>query len=383
MATPSVKDLIIEQTKEVIYAFALTVAEATELDTTSWRTGDPTRSLFWVVSELFESLESVSAGFIRAGFLEWATGKWLRILARQVYGYDPDDATYGACTCLLTNAGGGVFDFEAGDLVARSSENGKTYRNTTAGTLDSLGTLELQFAADEAGSASNAAIGEIDELVTTYLGVTIENTTACIGRDDEPEASIKANCKGKIAALSPNGPAEAYTYVALNEALTGDSETTRARAFADSDTNDVLLVLAGDAGGVSGTAVTAVEAACLTWCTPSTTTLTTQSADEVSFDVDYEIWIYESVNLTEDEIKAAIEDAIVAEVGRRPIGGDRKAGDTAGKIYADRIQAVIETTYDEFTFAVEMTGVVDVDLTDTQVGKVGTVTGTVNFVEDP
>ena len=376
-------DLIVEETKAQIYDFALTVAAGLSLDTTTWRPGDPTRSLYHVLSELLAAWEGVTADFIKAAFLDYATGDMLVIHAYQQFGYVADEATYATCTVLLTNSGGGVYDIEIGDLTVKNTATGKTYRNTTAGTLTSSGTLSLTFQADEAGSASNALVGEIDDLVTTLLAVTVSNTTAAVGLDAESEASIREGCRNKLGSLSPNGPAQAYAYVATNSELTGDTETTRVRVYGDSDTNDVTVVLAGASGAVSGGAVTLVEAAIVKWATPLTTTVSVVSASNVSIAVTYTIYVYERVSATDTEIKATIAADLLEAFTSRPIGGD-VISPAGGKIYASFIESVIRSAYPSDTFHVVMTAPAsDTALTTTQVATLGTVTGTVTFIDNP
>jgi phage-related baseplate assembly protein len=377
-------DLIIEETKATIYAFALTIADATGLETTTWRPGDPTRSLYHVVSEKLASWESVTAAFVRAAFLDYATGDMLRIHAYQQFGYTAEAATFGACSCTLTNASGAVYSFDAGDITAKNTASGATYRNTTGGTLDALGTLSLTFTAEEAGSDSNAAIGEIDDLVTAYLGVTIANATACIGSDEESDASIRTGCRAKLGSLSAAGPAKAYEYVALASELTGDTESTRVRVYPDSDTGEVTIILAADAGAVSGTAVTAVEAAIVEWAAPLTITPLVQSASEVSIAVTYTIWIYDRVSATSSEVDDAIAAALATAFAERPIGGDIIPPATTGKIYADKIRAVIESVYPADTFRVSMSAPAsDTSLATDEVATLGTVTATVNLIASP
>lgn len=384
MTAPTLTDLIVEETKAAIYTFALTIADATGLDTTTWRTGDPTRSLYHVLSEKLASWESVIAAFIRAGFLDYATGDMLKIHADQQFGYTADEATFGTCTCTLTNASGAVYVYDAGDVTAKNTATDKTYRNTTGGTLDAGGTLSLEFTADEEGSDSNAAIGEIDDIVSGDLGVTITNTTACIGTDEESDASIVAGCRAKLGSLSAAGPAKAYEYVALASALTGDTESTRVRVYPDSDTNDVVVYLAGDAGGVSGTAVTAVEEALVEWAVPLTTAVTVASATAVPVAVTYTLYVYDRISDDETTIKAAINTALLAAFAARPIGGDIISPATTGKVYTDKIRAVIESVYEDDTFRVVLNQpAADVSLDVDEVATLGTLTAVVFFEASP
>jgi hypothetical protein len=99
--------------------------------------------------------------------------------------------------------------------VAQNSSDGEDVHEHDGGhALSPLGTLTLDFSADEAGSDSNAAAGEIDTLVTTMLGVTCSNDTlAALGIDEESDESLRERCRAKLGMLSPNGPARRYNAV--------------------------------------------------------------------------------------------------------------------------------------------------------------------------
>lgn len=379
----SLASLLVQETKAAIYAKALAIATAIGLPVTSWQAGDPTRSLFHLESETLATLEAIVVRFIQSGFLDYATGEWLKILAQQVYGVDVPPATFATTDVVLTNSGGGVYDIDAGDLTFKSTVSGKTYRNTTGGHLGGSSTLTVTVEADEAGSDSSAGAGEIDALVTTLLGVTCANATAAIGVDEQDESTTRQQCRDKLGALSPNGPVDAYRYVARNSALTGTNGVTRVRAYPDSDTGDVQIYLAGASGGVSSDDRDLVEAAIALWATPLCITPTVTAATDVPVAVTYELWIYKAVSKTEAEVKADIETALEDLFSAREIGGDIIAPATTGKLYKSMVESTIRGVFGE-SFRVSVTAPSgDTALTNAQVATLGAVTGTINFVNNP
>ncbi len=378
--------LLLAETKAVIYATALDIAAALGVPTSTWAAGDPTRSLYHIVSQGLESLEQVVALFCASGFLDYATGDWLTLLAAQVFGVARIEATFATCTCTLTNAGGGSYTFEAGDITAKATVSGKTYRNTGTVpiTLGPLGTVNTAFQADEPGSEASAGIGEIDDLVTTFLGVTISNTTVATGLDAESDASLRTRCRDKVASLSPNGPADAYSYVSRNPDLTSTSNITRVRVFPDSDTGIVLVYLASPTGVVTSDDRDDAEAAILTWATPLCITPTVLSATASTVNVTYNARVYRSVNKTDTEVKDAIEDALGELFATRPIGGDILDGDPTGKLYISLIIAAIRATFPDQIFHVTVSSPAsDVALANNAVAELGLVTGTITFANDP
>ncbi len=387
MTQPTLASLLIQQTKAAIYEAALAIAVGVGLPVSSWQAGDPTRSLYYVEAEMLEALEALATGFISSGFLDYAHGMWLKICAKQGFNVDVPGATFATTTVRLTNTGGGVYDVDPGDLTAKSTITDKTYQNTTGGHLNGLGTLDLVFVADEAGSDSSAGAGEIDQLVTGLLGVTCSNALAAIGVDEWDETTTITQCRDKLGSLSPNGPKEVYSYVARNAELAGTSAVTRVRVYSDSDTGDVTVYLAGPGGGVSEPDRVLVEAAFARWATPLCTTVTTLAATNVVVPVTYELWIYKSCNKTQLEVQATVLAALeqmFASPTRNPIGGDIIPPATTGAMYLSLIESTIHATFPGQIFRVVVyVPATDTAITNGQVATLGTVIGVANLVVDP
>lgn len=379
----SLASLLVKETKAAIYTTALSIAAAVGLPVSSWQPGDPTRSLYYIEAETLSTLEEVVAGFIASGFLDYASGPWLKILAKQVFNVDVPEATFATTDLVLTNTGGGVYTIDPGDLTFKSSLTGKQYHNTTGGTLLGGGTLTITVVADEAGSDSSAGAGEIDTLVTTLLGVTCANPTAAIGVDEQDEATTRQQCRDKLGSLSPNGTKDAYAYVARNSTLTGTNVVNRVRVFSDSDIGEVTVYLAGASGAIAETDRALVETAIVTWATPLCVTPTVLSASNVTVPVTYELWIYKSCNKTAAEVAADVQSALETMFAARPIGGDIIPPATTGAIYKSMIESTIRSTFSQAFRVSVSTPAGDTALTNAQVPVLGAVTYTINLVNDP
>lgn len=380
----SLLSLLIQETKEALYEYAIGVADALGVPVDSWQPGDPTRSLFHFETEILAQLEGIVVNFIKAGFLEHAEGEWLKVLAKQVFNVDVPAATFATTSVVLTNNGGGNYpDIGAGDLIVKSSTSGKTYTNTSGGNLPPGPgtTLTVTVSADEAGSESSASAGEIDTIVVGPNGVTCTNPRAAIGTDEWDKATIVAQCRDKLGSLSPDGPREAYRYVARNSELTGTSVVTDARVYADSDTGDVTVYLRSGSGGVAEADRALVEAAILKWATPLCITPTVLSATPVTIAVTYELWVYASVAKTEAQIKEDVEAALEKMIASRPIGGDT-IPPSSGAIYHSMIESTIRGTYSQIFRCLLTAPSGDTTLTEGQVAALGTVTGTIHIVQD-
>lgn len=247
----------------------LAVARVLGLPVTSWRTGDPTKAAFKFLAEALAEREGISVEFVKSGFLHEATGDWKTIVAKQVYGVDRTLATYATSTLVLTNSGGGYYSKAAGEVTVRSSVSGKTYRSTNAIVLNGLGsTASLEVTASEPGTDSNALVDEIDEIVTTMLGVVVTSSTAAVAVDQQSDDELEIQCLATLGALSSNGPPDAYEYVVRNHDLTGEILITRAASTYDSSTGDVTIYIAGVSGAVPGASVTLAQTAVEQWATP-------------------------------------------------------------------------------------------------------------------
>jgi uncharacterized phage protein gp47/JayE len=171
---------------------------------------------------LFAVLYTTGGDVVRiiaaAGFLDYAEGAWLELLAWNVFHVEKIKATYASAVLglKLTNTGGGFYVIEPGDVIVAHATTKKTYRNTTGGTLNpGVGqVLRLDLVADEAGADSNATVGTITDLVTTSLGVTVTNEVALAGLDEESDPALRQRCRDSLATLSVGGIKNAYEYYA-------------------------------------------------------------------------------------------------------------------------------------------------------------------------
>jgi hypothetical protein len=383
--TISLASLLLSETRAAIYNYALGIATGIGLPVTSWQVGDPTRSLYHVLSAKLEAFESNVSGYIKSGFLDHATGVWLKVLAEQVYGVAVPPATYAETTVVLTNASTNLYIIDAGDLTFASSVTGKTYRNTTGGTL-AVGpatTLSVTVVADEAGSASSAGAAEITRLVTALDGVTCTNATAAVGIDEQDESVTIQQCKDMQDATSPDGARGAYAYFARNPDYGGTSAITRVRTYGDSTMGVVTIYFAGPSGGSSAADVALAQLAIVTWCLPLCITLVAAAATNVTIAVTYELWLYKSCNKTVAEVRTAVSTALGVLFSARPIGGDVVAPATTGKIYQSDILATIVKAIPEGFRASVSAPSGDTALTAGQVAVLGTVTGTISLEDDP
>src|SRR5690606_33893753 len=147
------------------------------------------------------------------------TGDWLDLVALHVYGTERIQETFATGVVRITNTTGvGSFvSVPVGDLVVKNSA-GKTYRSTEVFSLPAVAGAfaDVAVQADEAGSASTTGAGTITEFVTTFVGCDVTNAAGLVGSDRESDASLRARARAKTGVLSPDGPRDAYSYLATS-----------------------------------------------------------------------------------------------------------------------------------------------------------------------
>lgn len=351
----SVLGLFTAETATRIFNVGLDLAKIVGLPVTSWRTGDPTKALYKYVATKLASVDLTVANLARSAVLSVLTQAaaagdagalaWLKVVALEQFGIEAQEATFAASAAgfgvTLTNGGGGNYPIDPGDLTFKSSSTGKTYHNTTGGTLapGPGTTILLEFVADEAGSDSTVAPDEIDEMVTTRLGVTITASAAAVGLDEESPDSIYQQCKDSLGALSPNGPLDAYRYVARNSDLTGITSVTRAEAI-DNEDGTVTIYIANASGSATGDEVTAVQSAIDTWATPNCVTAIVESA--VGVTINTVATVAYGGSLSDEDLETAIANKISTELAALRIGGALLVGGDKG-VARDLIIAAIRS----------------------------------------
>ncbi len=289
--TIDVNTLFVGETATRLLSLAIEFAQVLGLPTTSWRTGDPEPTFLGFTAEALAERDNQLTAFVKSRFLSSAvayaneTGdqRWLEVVALEDFGVSVPGAGFATPTITLSNGGGGNYPRGVGEITVRNSATQKTYHNTSApAPLNAGATVTYDLEADEAGSASNVAAGEIDEIVTTMLGVTIASSTAGFTSDAPTPEEIKTLCLATLGALSPNGPPDAYEHVCLTPALSGTTEVTRAYSYAADTRGRAQVFVASASGPVSAGGLQLCQDAVEKYATPLCIVPTVSSATAVT-----------------------------------------------------------------------------------------------------
>jgi phage-related baseplate assembly protein len=395
MARP-LEDLTTPMTVDEVKASMYDVLARLGAETTSWKPGAPTRTFIAIAAVLISALTYLVAAIARSGSITLSSGAWLTLVAWWKFRVARIEQTFAAGDVTLTNAGGGMYSWDVGELVVQNSTTGALYRNVSSVSLSPTSTATVQVRAVEAGAGSTSTAGQIDALVTTATGVTCTNPGTLVGLDEEGDEALRQRCIDKLDTLSIKGPRGAYVYWAKSATVPwGDEDgspvsTSRAWSSNSSPNGQVRVVAASANGPVTGdvtdptTDLGAIAAAIEEHVRPDGVTVTVESASAVTVNVTYEVWAYSASGIDTDTLKAQISTALTALMARQPIGGNIIPPATNGKLYVDTIRGAIAAANDGIFRVVVSAPGSDVALnlgsSPAQVPVIGSVTGTVHWV---
>jgi hypothetical protein len=154
-----------DEVEEAIYR-ALGVRGA---KTTTWKPGSVVRTIIAGTSIVLSAFSELQAAIAKGGFLELASGAWLTLVARHVFGLERLPGTFATGQVTLTNTRSGSYRGGTGDLIVQNPESGKEYRSTgpwslAPGSPSSWATATVDVRAVELGDASTSTAGEITKL---------------------------------------------------------------------------------------------------------------------------------------------------------------------------------------------------------------------------
>jgi len=356
------------------------------VDVTTWKPGAVVRTIIAALAIVLAALSSLIPLIAASGFLALSSGFWLTLVARYVYGVERDLATFGTGVLRLTNTAGGLYSVDAGDLTAINLDTKKTYHNASSFTLNPGDTITIDIVADEVGAASTSIIGTITALQTALVGVTCTNVTAVVGLDDELDPDLVVRCLDKLGSFSPNGPSDAYAFVARGALRSDGSRIGVNRVLVTRDGyGNVYVTLATPAGIVAGdqddpsTDLGAIRLSMLKQCAPLCVAPFAFSAVTVPQDVTFTAYAYNVNGLTNALVISQISTALATLFARLPIGGHVLVAGP-GYVFLDELKAAITAAVPSVFHVVFSLPSVDVPLAPGQVLTLGAVTGLVSLV---
>ena len=252
----SLKSLVTPPTQDEVVDAFLVILGVVGFPITSWQSGGVARTLLKILASGLVSVSTLTSLIAAGGFLGYATGDWLSLLASQVFFVTRYDATFavGSITLACSVSGGpytivpGQLSFGWGTLV---------YTNTNGGVLNTSGTLALTFQATQAGAIYNAPDGAINVLLTPLAGVSISGnaTVTTQGTDAEADGALILRCAGQWGNVGSAANDAGYGAWARSASI----QVTRVSVQDNTPIDgQVTVLVAGPAGPVAGGVITTV-----------------------------------------------------------------------------------------------------------------------------
>lgn len=386
--TVTLNQLITPADRDAMLATLLALAASLNAPTTSWVEGDPTLTQYMTVGQKMADLSQVAVEIAKGGFGDLLPSDgWADIWALSRFKVTRVPAKPAAGGEVLTCSASAVGNtYAPGEIIIAHATTHKTYANTVSITVVPSTVLDPKaFAATEPGSASTAAPGSITVLVSSIVGVTVSNPESFIGTDQETTPHLVDRARSSLGALSPNGPKDAYNYVATTQFLpdgTPLSNTstpiTRTRTIVDEPTGELSVYLATSAGAPSGPDVAIVQTAIDTRAEPWGTTAMAIAATEVVQPITYQAWVKGS-QLTVAQLESTIGVALAFYFAMLALGGDVIPPDT-GDLYVESLEQVIGHAAVGITRVIVSVPASAVALTPNQVVVLGAITPTITLL---
>lgn len=177
--TTSLAQLLRPMTADELRARIISGLQTAGFPTSDWATtkqgGLENGNVDMVAGVLADLQGKKLADAIMGGFLDFAIGPWMTLLAKRYYQIDRTPATFTIQKVFLICADtAGPYTIQPGDLLV-TGPTGNHYRNIDGATLPSGGGISLQFQAETAGAAFADPAATLTTLVTSLPGVTVSN----------------------------------------------------------------------------------------------------------------------------------------------------------------------------------------------------------------
>lgn len=338
-----IQHLSIEECRDYIYE---TLA-ARGAKTSSWKPGAVVRTIVYALAILASAFSRLQVLVARSSFLDWSSDEWLTVVARQVYGVIRHQGSFADGVIIASNSGGGIYHGDPGDLIVRSYNTGKEYRNTSAFTIPAGSSgVSIPVRAVEIGTDSNAGVGEVTEMTTPLPGVSVSNPVSIMGTDPETDEQLRARCRASLGSLSPNGPRDAYIHVATTAKRPDGSEigVTRVETIPDGYGNVEVLV-SGPVAAMDPFDLAIVTDQIKTLVEPIGVNAIVKNATHLPIDITYELWLRRS-SMSNVQIEERIEASLGIWLSSIRIGGQKIPPSTQGYVYASAIEAAIAQALD-------------------------------------
>lgn len=370
MSSPTIEQLTTAPTRDEIFDQMIAALVAMGVPADKWRRGGTGRSILRVVASSFYALAVLITFIAGAGFLPTATGDFLTLLARYVYGVERVVSTFATGYILASNSSGGNYTYQPGELLVANTITKKGYRNTAAVTLNSGDVdVRVDIEAIDLGTASNATAGQITTVSVSDVGVTCTNPFAVLAQNAWTDEILRAACLAKLGALSLLGPRGAYQYAIASATFNGAPVNVNRWSISPTSSKGLVTIrIASPSGPVTSDDLQAVKDRIEEVARPDSVTTDTDTVTVTTASRDLTVWAKAIPGLDADTIEELVTTAIDDMIARYPIAGIPKPPSTTGYLYADEIRATANGAHAAI-YAVDMSPDTDITIPDATVAS--------------
>jgi hypothetical protein len=361
----TIEQLTATPTRDQIFDQMITWLVAQGIPADQWRRGGTARSILRVVASSYYALAVLISFIAGAGFLPTATGDFLTLLARYVYGVERVVSTFATGQILASNSSGGNYTYQPGELLVANTITKKGYRNTAAVTLNSGDVdVPVDIEAIDLGTASNATAGQITTVSISDAGVTCTNPFAVLAQNAWTDEVLRAACLAKLGALSLLGPRGAYVYAIQTATFEGAPVNVNRWSISPSSSKGLVTIrIASPSGPVTADDLQAVKDRIEEVARPDSVTTDTDTVGVSSASRALTVWAKAVPGVDAAAIEEAVTVAIDDMLAVYPIAGIPKPPSTTGYLYADEIRATANGSHASI-YAVDMTPDTDITVPD-------------------
>jgi hypothetical protein len=196
-------DLLTAKTEDEIETQLISVLQTQGFPVSDYNVGGVARTIIKMVRAGIIDLANLVPLIASGGFLDYASGDWLTLLAGQLYGLTRTPAVYAKQRLKLTHeAGTGPTDIEPGSSIALSTNQRRWLSNDTV-TVPADDFEYIEYIAESAGAAYNGdGAGQITSLVTPLPGLVVTNPEQSFGGVTTAGKAVKAGSGSGVVTPS-------------------------------------------------------------------------------------------------------------------------------------------------------------------------------------
>ncbi len=370
-------------TTEEVEQSAYNLLGAIGIPATSWAQGGVARGIIRVVSRLFSGVTGVVSVVTRGTLLDYAEGIYLTALAYYQYHVQRQEAVFATGVVTVSNSSGNSYSFAEGELRLTNTLTNAEFQNTSVVNISPMqvGVL-VDVIALVAGSDSTSTPGSITSFVTPKVGLSCTNANAIVGLDEETDAALRIRCHDALGALSPNGPKEAYAYIAKTATRLDGSPigVNRVSTSVDSGTGVVLVYVADPDGPIDPLDLAIIDNEIQTKVVPLGITAIVANATPINVPITATVWVRVRSNVTQLKVITDISNALVQYFILTPIGGEPLVDGGPGFLMFSDLLSVIDNSNSAIYKVLLSSPTADLPLDPNEVPLLGTVNLTVNLV---